>query len=166
MRTAQAGFTLMELLVVIAIAGVLTGIAIPSFRTIVQGAESRQAATSFYTGLARARSEAIARNSTVSICARDLTDPAVPACASGATNWQDGWIIYAGTTLGAPLQIQAPLPDDLALTGVSSPLEFDAAGRVGTAATFDLCRAAPDPRGRQITVSRSGRVALDLHPCT
>ncbi|MDO9451473.1 MAG: GspH/FimT family pseudopilin [Stagnimonas sp.] len=166
MRTAQIGFTLMELLVVIAIAGILTGIAIPSFRSMMQGAESRQAATSFYTGLARARSEAIARNSVVSICARDLSNPQVPACASGGSSWQDGWIIYQGTTLGTALQIQGPLPHDLALTGVSSPLAFDAAGRVGTAATFDLCRAAPDPRGRQITVSRSGRVALDLHPCS
>ncbi len=161
----QTGFTLMELLVVIAIAGILTGIAIPSFRGIILNAESREAATDFYSTLARARSEAIARNAEVSVCARDLADLDVPACLDDATDWQDGWIVYAGATPDTPLQIHGPLPGDLALTGVTSPLTFDANGRVATLATFDLCRGTPDTRGRQLTVSRSGRVALVLEPC-
>lgn len=164
MRRLQTGFTLLELLVVIAIAAVLTGLAVPSFKATIQSAESREAATAFYATLVRARSEAIARNANISVCVRDIANPASPACSSTST-WQNGWIIYAGSTPGSPIQVHEPLPDGLTLGTVASPLVFDSTGRVATAITFDLCRGVGDSRGRRVSVSRSGRVALEQRPC-
>ena len=165
MRRVAQGFTLMELLVVIAIAAILTGIAIPSFRTTIQNAEARSAATSFYTALTRARSEAIARNATISVCARDVSNLTTPTCSTSNTAWRDGWIIFASSAPTTPLQVHEPLADGLTLGAVNTPFMFDATGRAAVATRFDLCRGSPDTRGRSITVSRSGRVALEPYTC-
>lgn len=164
MRHTHTGFTLLELLVVIAIAAVLTGIAVPSFRAAIQSAETREAATAFYSALARARSEAIARNTTVSVCARDVADPDTPACASSSSGWADGWIVYVGDPSNV-IQLHEPLMDGMTLGAVNSPLNFTATGRVDAATSYDLCPQSPDTRGRRITISRSGRVALEPHTC-
>ena len=168
MRSLQQGFTLLELLVVIAIAAVLTGLAVPSFRAAIQSAESRDAATGFYAALNRARSEAIARNTEVSLCARNVADPAVPACATGSGSdaaWRNGWIIYATNTPAEPLLIHEPIADGLMLGVTTSPLAFDANGRVAASVSFDLCRGMPDTKGRNIRATRSGRVVLEPKTC-
>lgn len=165
MRRVAQGFSLMELLVVIAIAAILTGIAIPSFRSIIQSAESRSAATSFYSALTRARSEAIARNTAMSICARDVSNLTTPTCSTSSTAWRDGWIIFASSAPTVPLQVHEPIADGLTLGSVTTPFVFDATGRTAVATSFALCRGSPDSRGRSITVSRSGRVALEPYTC-
>lgn len=168
MRHTHAGFTLMELLVVIAIAAVLTGLAIPSFQASIRSAESRDAATSFYSALARARSEAIARNADINICARNVTDLNTATCATGTgadAAWRNGWIVYQGATPTDVLLIHEPIADALLLSGAAGILTFDASGRVTTLANFDLCRGAGDAKGRRISVSRSGRVALEAKSC-
>lgn len=163
---SQTGFTLMELLVVIAIAAVLTGLAVPSFRAAMQSAEARSAATDFYSALNRARSEGIARNNAVSVCVRDALQPSPPRCAAvGSTVWQNGWMVYADAAPDTPLQVSDPLPNGFTLGAVASPVRFDAFGRAASAATFNLCNSASAAVGRRITVSRSGRVALEARPC-
>lgn len=165
MRQTQIGFTLLELLVVIAIAAVLTSLAIPSFRGTLHRAETRDAATSFYSALTRARSEAIAHNAPISVCARDITQLNTPTCASGNTAWRNGWIVYAGSSPTTPIQIHEQIADGLLLGTVTSPLVFDNSGRVTTSTTFDLCRTPSDGKGRRLIVSRSGRVSLAEHAC-
>ena len=170
MRVVQSGFTLLELLVVIAIAAVLTGLAVPSFRASIQSAETRDAATAFYGALTTARSEAIAHNDRINVCARDLTSLNTPTCVAAtasSTAWKNGWIVYRGATptTHGPLLIHEPIADGLMLGTAASPLEFDAAGRVTTAVNYDLCRSVPDENGRRISVSRSGRVSLELRQC-
>jgi len=161
MRRFIVGFTLMELLVVIAIAATLAGIAIPSFKAMTESAQRRATATDFYSALTRARSEAIARNSSVSVCARSASAPDAPACVS-SSNWQGGWIIYSGSTATSPLLVREAIANGFTLTGVVSPLVFDASGRIGTPVDYQLCKGAGDSQPRRIRVSRSGRVSLEL----
>lgn len=158
----EAGFTLIELIVAIAIASVLLGLAVPSFRGMIESAQRRQAATDFYSSLARARSEAIARNRSVSICVRDLTATTTPSCASNDNRWQNGWIVYPTASPTTPLEVHEGLADGFTLGGVTSPLEFRESGRVGTRAEFSLCKGAADSKRRLISVSPSGRVALEI----
>lgn len=166
MHRLESGFTLMELLVVIAIAAVLTGVAIPTFRTAMQSAEARTAATDFYSALNRARSEAIARNTPVLVCARDAAVLDKPTCAAtGSTAWEDGWVVYAGNAADTPLQVGEPLANGLTLGSIASPLAFDTAGRAPASADFDLCHGDRANVGRRISLSRSGRVSLELRPC-
>lgn len=165
-RPTQSGFTLLELLVVIAIAAVLTGVAVPSFRAALQSAEARTAATDFYSALNRARSEAIARNTTVSVCARDATELETPTCAeAGTAAWEDGWVVYVDSAPGTALQVGEPLGNGFTLGSIASPLSFLADGRAPAAVAFDLCHGERRSVGRRVAVSRSGRVALEPRPC-
>lgn len=165
MRNAHTGFTLMELMVVIAIVGVLAGLALPSFRGTIQRAESKAAGTAFYGALQRARSEAIARNTAVSICARDISNLAVPTCATGNTAWRDGWIIYTGPSPSTPIQVHEPIDGSLQLGTGASALQFFGNGSIAATTTFALCRGTPDADGRSVVVTRSGRVSLAAQPC-
>lgn len=158
----EAGFTLIELIVTIAIASILLGLAVPSFRAMIESAQRRQAATDFYSSLARARSEAIARNTSISICARNIADTATPSCANSGNPWRDGWIVYSGSSPTAPIEVHEGLSDGFNLGGVDSPLQFTGNGRVSARVEFSLCKGATDPKRRLISVSPSGRVALEI----
>lgn len=64
-QSTQKGFTLVELMVVVAILGVLTALAFPAYREMVQNSMIRGAAESIQSGLQQARIEAIRRNARV-----------------------------------------------------------------------------------------------------
>lgn len=160
-RSAHAGFTLMELMVVIAIAAILTGLAVPSFKAMIDRGQMREAATAFYSALSRARSEAIARNQPVRVCARDPAAFDPPACADGG-DWADGWLV--ATTIGdiEQLQVHEPLAAAFTLDGVASPIMFNAAGRIAAGIDYQLCKAGSTAEPRQIRVSRGGAISLEL----
>lgn len=67
-----AGFTLIELMVTLAISAVLMVLAMPSYRSWVQGAKIKTAAESVLTALTRARAEAVRRNAPVSLSIQPL----------------------------------------------------------------------------------------------
>jgi type IV fimbrial biogenesis protein FimT len=54
---------MVELMIAIVIVGILTGLAMPSFVTMMRNAEIRNAAESVANGMQRARAEGVARNS-------------------------------------------------------------------------------------------------------
>lgn len=164
MKGSGNGFTLLELLVVLAIAGLLLGMALPSFREFLVSAARREASTGLYISLNRARSEAIARNRTVKICARDLT-ASTPSCASGG-NWLNGWITYVELDGGGieTITVQRPVSDQLRLQQApSGSIAFDSGGRATAEAQFSICapQGSRDSRARLVRLSRSGGVSLE-----
>lgn len=66
-RNRQAGFTLIELMVVVAVLGILTTLAVPSFREFVAGQRMKTASFDLMSMLTLARSEAIKRNASVTL---------------------------------------------------------------------------------------------------
>nr|WP_315495036.1 GspH/FimT family pseudopilin [uncultured Rhodoferax sp.] len=97
------GVTLIELLVTVAILAIILAIGVPSLREMQIRSQVGSITSDFANDVARARTEAISRNSCVTICAsvdtaNALTN-ATPNCAGvGNTNWQNGWIIFANPT--------------------------------------------------------------------
>lgn len=83
------GFTLVELMVTLAVAAILLTMAVPSFRTTIQNNRLIAEANDFVTALHLARSEAIKRNTPVTMCkSADGT-----ACTTAGA-WEQGWIVF------------------------------------------------------------------------
>lgn len=89
MRPPQAGFTLFELMVGIAIAGILMGLAVPSFQEYGRNARVIAAHNDLSTALHYSRSEAIRRAARVSLC----PSSSFTHCGD-ATAWPSGWFAF------------------------------------------------------------------------
>lgn len=92
-RPHSAGFTLVELMITLSVAGVLLAIAVPSFNQMVVANRLVTQANEIVAALSLARSEAIKRNASVTLCRVQDTDGT--ACVAGRGNWQN-WIVRAG----------------------------------------------------------------------
>jgi type IV fimbrial biogenesis protein FimT len=81
---SNTGFTLVELIVTVTIAGILLGIAIPSFIDTIKGNRLAASANDFLSALSLARSEAIKRGVQVS----------VESIGTVAGQWDSGWNVF------------------------------------------------------------------------
>lgn len=178
---ARSGFTLLELLVTIVIGGILLAVGLPSLsRFALKSAESK-AATELLSAVAQARSEAVSRNATVTVCRRDFyTTDAMPRCAAAGGSWAQGWIVYqdADGTYDAtepddaadvvavfdPVGETSPTGDGDAFNVVASltfpsHLSFLPSGRAGEIGRFTICESSGRLPARQLDVDLSGRVS-------
>jgi type IV fimbrial biogenesis protein FimT len=85
----SSGFTLIELMVTIAIAGILLGVAIPSFTDTIASNRLTTTTNELVTALNLARSEAIKRGVRVTLC-----KSANGSSCTNSGNWLQGWIIF------------------------------------------------------------------------
>lgn len=95
-RGRQHGVTLVESLVSLAVAGVLTTVAVPSLTALRDKAAVDSQAGAFTSAMRRARSEAINRGETVTVCALDSGSLAAdkPACTDSGEDWTGGWMVF------------------------------------------------------------------------
>ncbi len=85
-----SGFTLLELVITLAIIGVVAGLAVPAFQSMLVRDNVSSINNELMLSLKRARSEAIARGKDVTMCSS--TDGT--SCSGASGNWENGWIIY------------------------------------------------------------------------
>lgn len=87
----ESGFTLIELMVTVTVMAVLLAIAVPSFQSFLVRNNLASSGASFLSTVNYARSEAVKRSMTVTIC-----PSANGATCTGGT-WSSGWITFVDT---------------------------------------------------------------------
>jgi type IV fimbrial biogenesis protein FimT len=91
-----SGFTLIELIFVTVVGAILASWAVPSFQSATQNARQQSAIRDLLTEFEYARSEAIKRNTSVTICGS--TDGLICDTA----NWDDGRLVFVDDGAGTP----------------------------------------------------------------
>jgi type IV fimbrial biogenesis protein FimT len=162
-QRAYAGFTLYELLVTLAIAGTLASLA-PGLQNLVQDNALTAAVNQFRVDLSLARSEALRRGHTVTLC----KSPSGFACDSKA-EWHNGWIVFSdpndngkvdegeriirvqqGLSRGITMSFGAALNRD-------DDVRYHAVGSTEKNGTFTFCDARGAAKARAIVLNFVGR---------
>src|SRR5882672_7292087 len=96
----RTGMTLIELLIVLAISAILLAVGVPMFNATIAGSKTAGAASDLRGALELARSEAIRRGVTVSICRVTAPNATPPVCSNAAAgifaagDWASGWVVF------------------------------------------------------------------------
>ena len=150
-RTRSRGFTITETMVTVAVLVILIGLATPSFREILLAQGVKTASFDVFAGLILARSEAVSRNTTVTIT------------PSGG-NWSDGWTIADSS--GEVVRRQDRMPQVI----ISGPtaVTYNGAGRVTTGGTSIslMTKGGRAPHARCISIDLSGRPVQKQENCS
>jgi type IV fimbrial biogenesis protein FimT len=158
MKYPQSGFTTMELLATVVLAGVLLALAAPSFSRMMAASRLVDQTNELVGALTFGRSEAIRRNTVVTLCRTDTVTST--ECASGNQVWQN-WVLLGGPPgssnvlrrgtfrdFGNSMRVRSTLtddrilfsPDGLARTGGSLVGgTVDASGNDTASHSFTVC---------------------------
>lgn len=140
----------MELLVVMAIASILMALAIPQFQSQAVSSARARGGRDLVGALNLARSEAIARNSGVSVCRRNyFTSNSTPTCAISSGQWAQGWIVYRDTNGTVDATEPASAADIIAV--------YEPAGTVTADGNGDALRILPAPSAAVVQFNSTGR---------
>lgn len=166
----------MELMVTTAILVILLAIGVPQLRGFLERKRVAADLESLASSFQLARSEALKRSGTVSICAKTAAD--APACVNGTTNdWSNGWLVFidyagaagagAGTfdTTDTVLRVESPIRSaSIRLSIARSPITFRATGFATSAGTTFTVNPetgnAANPHRRCVVVSMLGKPRL------
>lgn len=153
LQTKLSGFTLVELLITITIAAILASLAVPSFREFIAGQRIRTASFDIMSTLVLARSEAIKRNTNVTI-------------APAGGTWTNGWSVAVG---GTTLNQQDALPGlTITCTGDCDPVTYTNNGRFpagATATSFEISSTS-STSVRCISIDLGGRPNSKTGACS
>jgi type IV fimbrial biogenesis protein FimT len=124
----HAGFTLVELVVTLAVAGVLIGIAVPSYSRMIAANRLSTATNSFVASLNSARMEAVRRNRPTQFCSNSATknsnDTLGAACGTA------GGAAFALNSDGSTTKLQsAPMmPNSVTVAAGITALRYSGQG--------------------------------------
>lgn len=90
----QNGFTLLELMITISVVAVLVTIGVPGMQQMMRTNVRASSSNELISTINQARSEAVKRNTTVSLC------PSTNGTScTGGTSWSGGWIAFVDDDL-------------------------------------------------------------------
>ena len=126
------GFTLLELMVVLSIIAILTMMAVPSLKQMIQSITISSAVNTFLADMRYARSESIRRGGGVVMCRSDAPEATDPVCNAdsgpGRKGWVSGWIIYIDSNNNGKINPNELLRVQSPITSVDSIREGSDAG--------------------------------------
>lgn len=159
----QSGFTLIEAMLALAVAAILLVVAVPGMSTVYLDNRRTATVNDFFTGLQLARSEAIAKNQRVVVC----------ASKSGldcAGNWSDGVLVFTDRDRDRTRDADEPvvfalgaLELKISSTAFPAALSYRPNGRVMAATIrdntgdFEFCDHRGSASARTVLIDPSGR---------
>lgn len=168
LKTGQTGVSLVEALIAMGLAGLLLTFAVPAF-TALQARRAADAALAALTSdMALARSEAIKRGHSVTVCSS-----ADGSNCLSKLDWAQGWIVYeradkpspaaapAASPASAALRVQGPLAGIASIAATDGALTFRPTG-VGMAMAGNILVTpqADASLARLLCISSTGRIRL------
>lgn len=172
MDKRESGFTLIELIIALVILGVVAVGVVPTVSDIMTRNRSSSITNEFLGALNYARSEAVTRTRSTTMCRIDSTagscthaNVGAGKCVCATTNtseaadgWEDGWLTFVDIDGDAVvetadgdelLQVQAPLGGGFTIRGNSDATDNISFGSNGTtegisAATIAVCAPGTD----------------------
>jgi type IV fimbrial biogenesis protein FimT len=170
----QRGFSLLELMTVITVLGILLGLAVPSLSSAIRNNRIAAQNNEFVGALNYARSEAVRRSDTVSVCSSNNG-----TSCSTTINWGTGWISFVdlnadGVLNGTEVVMQTspPVISGFTIDGVAglSNVRFGGNGMLlstSPTGTFQLQKTGcVGNYARQIAIAVTGRVSTKTVACT
>jgi type IV fimbrial biogenesis protein FimT len=106
-----SGFTLIELMVTFSIIAIMAAIAVPTYQNMIVKSNFSSIGNAFTGSILQSRSEAINKNTCISMCMSANPDSVSPTCTTTGLNWQAGWIVFFNPTCNAALTAPATAPD-------------------------------------------------------
>lgn len=164
----QTGITLIELMITLVVAAILVSLAAPNFRGLIETNRISTLHDKMTASLQLARSEAINRSRTITLCGSNNQ-----TTCSGT--WSDGWIIFLDDNAdrnfdsGTDTLLKASTVDNdgyslVLISDVITTLQFNSEGRATARGSYQICGpSGNDTEARGIVVDFSGstRAAAD-----
>ena len=172
----KRGFTLIELLVTVAIAAILAAVAAPSFSEAIVNYQLTSNTNNFLASTQLARSEAIKRNSRMTLCkSADGT-----SCTT-AGGWHRGWIVFNDVNNNATINSgeavvykESAMSADFLMLGnanVDNYVSFAPSGATELVSgglqqgTLTLCsQSGSSGQARQLIINGAGRLRVTKNP--
>ena len=171
----KRGFTIVELMIVIALLAVMVSVGVPAFLNFTQTNTVAATANRFMSSLALAKSEAIKRNTNITVCRFVQTGATTFTCTNDGL-WEQGWGVWVDQNTNGVIdntewiKREAGLPVGYTLRSSTnnfvSSVTFnsggDASGDFGSNADIlRLCEASGDlNRSRGIRIDGTGRATV------
>jgi type IV fimbrial biogenesis protein FimT len=160
------GFTLIELMITLVLVAILATIGVPNFMNLIANNRLTTQANELVSSLNLARSEAIKRNTRVTVCRSDTG-------TSCSGTWSNGWIVFVDTGAAGSvdagdeiLRVRNGVTNGMSLTaGAVNAVQFQALGlSTQTDFTLSVTNCSGDNK-RLINVATSGRVSTTKGAC-
>jgi len=155
------GFTLLDLLITLTVAAILLSLSVPSFTTAIQNNRMTTQVNELNTALSFARSEAVKRNNTVTLCQSSNG-------TSCTGNWKDGWIVFVDSDADGQvdgeeiLNVHDALPGNIDVDFSDDRVIYTGAGLVtdGANSTFTVCDSRGTESAKALLIGPTGRPSL------
>jgi len=152
------GFTIIELMMTLAVAAILITIAIPSFRSMIISNNIITHTNEFVGTISYARSEAIRRGKSVTIC---KSSSGTACLTGGGTYWDSGWIAHIdldsdGTVdANEVLRVWPKLPDTYTLRSseFTDLLRYNPLGTANNSGSFAICHNSSEQGAKAIIIT-------------